>query len=101
MLTPEQIENLPPDTKKEYIVPFRHKDCICLESEHLNKLTSKADIYVLGKKRFVNFYHHKTYDADLVSYFQNNQMLQLEECDTTAHDWYNKWYYNETNVNER
>ena len=88
------------DTDKEYIVPYRHKDCICLESEHLNRLTSKADIYVLGKKRFVNFYHHKTYDADLVSYFQNNKMLQLEDCDTTAHDWYNKWYYNETNVND-
>ena len=88
------------DTKKEYIVPFHHKDCICLESEHLNRFTSKADIYVLGKKRFVNFYHHKTFDADLVEYFQSNQMLQLEDCDTSAHDWYNKWYYNETNVND-
>ena len=88
------------DTKKEYIVPYRHKDCICLESERLNDLTSKASIFVLGKKRFVNFYHHKTYDADLVKYFQDNQMLQLEDCDTTAHDWYNKWYYNETNVND-
>ena len=27
-------------------------------------------------------------------------MLQLEDTDTTAHDWYNKWYYNETNVND-
>jgi DNA polymerase I-like protein with 3'-5' exonuclease and polymerase domains len=27
-------------------------------------------------------------------------MLQLEDCDTIAHDWYNKWYYNETNVND-
>ena len=88
------------DTKKEYIVPFHHKDCVCLESEHLNRFTSKADIYILGKKRFVNFYHHKTYDADLVEYFQSNSMLQLEDCDTTAHDWYNKWYYNETNVND-
>ena len=88
------------DTKKEYIVPYRHKDCICLESEHLNNLTSKADIYILGKKRFVNFYHHKTYDADLVEYFQSNKMLQMEDTDTNAHDWYNKWYYNETNVND-
>ena len=88
------------DTKKEYIVPFRHKDCICLESERLNEFTSQADIYVLGKKRFVNFYHHKVYDADLVEYFQSNKMLQLEDCDTNAHDWYNKWYYNETNVND-
>ena len=88
------------NTKKEYIVPFHHKDCVCLESEHLNRFTSKADIYVLGKKRFVNFYHHKTYDADLVEYFQSNQMLQLEDTDTNAHDWFNKWYYNETNVND-
>ena len=88
------------DTKKEYIVPFRHKDCLCLESERLNDLTSNANIYVLGKKRFVNFYHHTTYDADLVEYFQSNKMLQLEDTDTNAHDWYNKWYYNETNVND-
>ena len=88
------------DTKKEYIVPYRHMDCLCLESDHLNNLTSNANIFVLGKKRFINFYHHNTYDADLVEYFQSNKMLQLEDTDTNAHDWYNKWYYNETNVND-
>ena len=32
----------------EYIVPFEHKDCIGLEIERLNELTSECDIYVLS-----------------------------------------------------
>ena len=33
------------DTKKEYIVPYRHMDCLCLESKRLNDLTSRANMY--------------------------------------------------------
>ena len=66
------------DTKKEYIVPFRHKDCYNLNIELLNNLTSPNDIYVLAKKRFTNFSSLKCYDADMVAWWQTHKMLPLD-----------------------
>ena len=83
----------------EYIVPFNHTDCITLEIERLNELTSPCDIYVLAKKRFANFYAGKCYDADLMAWWQTNQMLPLNETNTAAHDIWNRWWHNETDTN--
>lgn len=88
------------DSDDAYIVPFNHKDCICLESERLQELVSGQDIYVLNKKRFTHFYSNEVYDADLVSYWQTNLSLDLEDTDTQAHSWFAKWYHNETNIND-
>jgi hypothetical protein len=84
----------------EYIVPFEHKDCIGLEIERLNELTSECDIYVLSKKRFAKFYSGKCYDADLMHWWHANQMLALNETNTAAHDIWNRWWHNETNTND-
>jgi hypothetical protein len=88
------------DSDDAYIVPFNHKDCICLEIERLRELTSPHDIYVLNKKRFIHFYSNEVYDADLVSYWQTNLSLDLEDTETPAHAWFAKWYHNETNIND-
>ena len=88
------------DIDDAYIIPFNHKDCICLESERLQELVSGQDIYVLSKKRFVHFYPNEVYDADLVCYWQRNLPMDLEDTETTAHAWFAKWYHNETNIND-
>ena len=88
------------DTEVEYIISFHHKDCISLNTERLQQATSHADIYILGKKQFLSFYSFDTYDANLVEYFQSNNTLQLDDTDTPAHDFFNKKFYNETNVND-
>jgi len=84
----------------EYIVSFRHTDCISLERERLQELISPCDIYVLAKKRFGKFYSGKCYDADLMSWWQTHKMLPLNETNTTAHDIWNRWWHNETNTND-
>ena len=68
--------------------------------ELINNLTSKADIYILAKKRFANFCSLKCYDADMVSWWQNHKMLQLDETNTSAHDIWNRWWHNETNTHD-
>ncbi len=88
------------DTGDQWIIPFNHKDCICLEYEHLQELRSTYKIYVLNKKRFLHFFSNTVYDADLVCYWQTNQPLDLEDIDTMAHNCFAKWYYNETNIND-
>tara|TARA_Y100000593_G_scaffold68243_1_gene125449 strand:+ start:5861 stop:7207 length:1347 start_codon:yes stop_codon:yes gene_type:complete len=85
---------------KQYILPFRHKDCFNLNIEHLNGLTSQGDIYVLAKKRFSQFSSIKCYDADMVGWWQNHKMLPLDETNTTAHDAWNRWWHNETNTHD-
>ena len=84
----------------DYILPFNHKDCFNLNIEHLNDLTSRHDIYVLAKKRFAHFYANNCYDADMVAWWQNHKMLPLDETNTSAHDMWNRWWYNETNTHD-
>lgn len=82
----------------DYIIPFTHRDCLCLEIERLLDLTSQHDIYILAKKRFTNFWPHKGYDADLMCWWQNHKMLPLDDVNTSTHDVWNKWWHNETNI---
>ena len=88
------------DSNLDYIVPFRHFDCINLDIEHIQELTSQHDIYILAKKRFMHYYSNSCYDADMVAWWQTHKMLPLDETNTTTHDVWNKWWFNETNAND-
>ena len=83
----------------DYILPFQHFDCINLDIEHIQELTSQHDIFILAKKRFMNYYANSCYDADMVAWWQTHKMLPLDETNTTTHDIWNKWWFNETNAN--
>ena len=85
---------------KQFIIPFRHKDCFNLNIELLNSLTSPNDIYVLAKKRFAKYSSIKCYDADMVYWWQNHKMLPLDETNTSAHDIWNRWWHSETNTHD-
>jgi hypothetical protein len=85
---------------KEFIFPARHYDCLSLDIEHVQHLTSQADIYILAKKRFKKFYPHRCYDADLMAWWQTGAMLPLNETNTAAHDIWNRWWHNETDIND-
>ena len=82
----------------DYIIPFHHMDCLNLNIERLQDLTSPHDIFVLAKKRFVNFTGIKCYDADMVEWWQTHRMLPLNETNTVTHDVWNRWWHNETNT---
>jgi len=82
----------------DYVIPFHHMDCLNLNTERLQDLTSHHDIYVLAKKRFVNFTSIKCYDADMVEWWQTHRMLPLNETNTVTHDIWSRWWHNETNT---
>ena len=84
----------------DYILPFHHNDCINLNIDLLNDLTSPNDIYVLAKKRFAHFYADNCYDADMVAWWQTHKMLPLDETNTSAHDVWSRWWHNETNTHD-
>ena len=88
------------DTQLEYILPFYHKECVNLPMDYLKGIATEDDIFVLGKKHFIHFYNKTVYDADLVAWFQTGKGLQLEDTETATHSFFNKMYYNETNVND-
>lgn len=85
---------------EDFILPIRHYDCLSLDIEHVQHLTSQADIFVLAKKRFKKFYAGKCYDADMVAWWQTHSMLPLNDTNTIAHDVWNRWWHNETDIND-
>jgi len=85
---------------EEFIFSARHYDCLSQDIEHIQQLTSQANIFVLAKKRFKKFYQHKCYDADLMAWWQTGAMLPLNETNTNAHDVWNRWWHNETDTND-
>lgn len=86
--------------QRDYIVSFRHTDCISLQIERLTELQSSHDIFVLAKKRFCNFYSNRCIDADLVAWWQTHRPLPLDDTNTSAHESWNRWWYNETNTHD-
>jgi len=86
--------------QRDYIVSFRHTDCISLQIERLTELQSSHDIFVLAKKRFCNFYSNRCIDADFVAWWQTHRPLPLDDTNTSAHESWNRWWYNETNTHD-
>ena len=88
------------DMDYEYIISFSHTDCIGIQRQRLQELASNHRPFVLSKKRFAKFYSHACYDADLFHWWHTNQMLPLNETNTSAHDMWSRWWHNETNTND-
>ena len=88
------------DMDSEYIISFSHIDCIGIQRQRLQELASNHRPFVLSKKRFAKFYSHACYDADLFHWWHTNQMLPLNETNTSAHDMWSRWWHNETNTND-
>ena len=82
----------------EYLLPFQHKDCVSLQIQRLSDLTSRHDIYVLAKKRFGNYWPGKCYDADIMEWWKSHKMLSLDDTNTSAHEIWQRWWHNETNI---
>lgn len=85
---------------RDFIISFRHMDCISHQRERIHELVSDHDIFVLAKKRFCYFYPYSCIDADMVAWWQTHKMLPLDDTNTAAHEAWNRWWYNETNTND-
>ncbi len=89
------------NSRTESVIVFNHH-------ESLSKLTisdvvfdSSCNVYVFDKKRLLYFVQcSKFIDIDLISYFQDNIPIDISEINTSAHDFYERLYFEYNDINE-
>lgn len=89
------------DTAEEFILPINHSEANNLKE--LPDFTNKNRVFVLNKKELsMHIPSNNFYDADLIMYFQNNKVLELEDTDTNAHGFLEREFYQHQtpNVND-
>ena len=85
----------------EYILPFRHTDAINLNPEkYMDIMWSRQNKYTYDKKKLLHFFDWKNvYDVQINHYLKTNQPLETDDISTNAHEYFNRKYYNNPNVN--
>ena len=85
----------------EYILPFRHTDAINLNPEkYMDIIWSRQNKYTYDKKKLLHFFDWKNvYDVQINHYLKTNQPLEIDDISTNAHEYFNRKYYNNPNVN--
>jgi hypothetical protein len=84
----------------DYVVGFNHKECISLEIKRVKEIRTSGKIFVYNKKAFVNTFSKQVIDLDLVYWFQYNTPIPTEDCDTTVHDTFQRWYHSVPYLND-
>ena len=77
----------------DYVIGFNHKECISQELQRIKEIRTSGKIFVYNKKAFLNTFSKQVIDLDLVYWFQYNTPIPTEDCDTTVHDTYQRWYH--------
>ena len=85
----------------EYILPFRHTDAINLNPEkYMDIMWSRQNKYTYDKKKLLHFFDWKNvYDVQINHYLKTNQPLETDDISTNAHEYFNRKYYKNPNVN--
>ena len=85
----------------EYILPFRHTDAINLNPEkYMDIIWSRQNKYTYDKKKLLHFFDWKNvYDVQINHYLKTNQPLEIDDISTNAHEYFNRKYYKNPNVN--
>ena len=84
----------------DYVIGFNHKECISLEIKRVKEIRTSGKIFVYNKKAFVNTFSKQVIDLDLVYWFQYNNPIPTEDCDTTVHDTFQRWYHSVPYLND-
>jgi hypothetical protein len=85
---------------KEFILPFNHSETINLDIKNLYKMSSKHKLYTYDRKRLNHFVKlNNVMDVNLIHYMNISNPLDLEQIDTTAHNFLNMRYYKKENIN--
>jgi hypothetical protein len=87
-------------TTNEYVISLNHKECICLQTQHIQQIRTTGNIFVYNKKAFVNTFAKHVIDLDLVYWFQYNTSIPTEDCDTIVHDTFQRWYHTVPYLND-
>ena len=81
----------------EFVLPFNHGETLNIEIPNLESDTKK---YTYDRKK-LNHYIKLTnvIDVNLMNYMNTGHPLDLEQIDTTAHNFLNMRYYKKENIN--
>ena len=85
---------------KEFMLPFNHSETINIDVKNLYKMSSKHKLYTYDRKRLNHFVNiNNVIDVNLLHYMSTGHPLDLEQLDTTAHNFLNMRYYKKENIN--
>ena len=86
---------------KECIVSFNHSEALSIKESLLSDLLcSSKECFVLNLKYLLSkITCDHIYDAHMVIYFLTNKSIDIEEFDTSVHDYFNQKYSNLKNLN--
>ena len=104
----EQDSNLHPQKSKlsllyintfddEYVLPINHNECLNID---LPNLKTKNKVYTLDRKKLLHFLDlDNVIDVSMMSYMRTGKVLELDNLNTTAHDFLNMKFYKKKNIN--
>jgi hypothetical protein len=85
---------------KEFMLPLNHSETININIKNLYKMGSKYKMYTYDRKKLNHFVKlSNVIDVNLLHYMSTGNPLDLEQLDTTAHNFLNMRYYKKENIN--
>ena len=85
---------------KEFMLPLNHSETINIDIKNLYKMGSKYKMYTYDRKKLNHFVKlSNVIDVNLLHYMSTGHPLDLEQLDTTAHNFLNMRYYKKENIN--
>ena len=85
---------------KEFMLPLNHSETININIKNLYKMGSKHKMYTYDRKKLNHFVKlSNVIDVNLLHYMSTGNPLDLEQLDTTAHNFLNMRYYKKENIN--
>ena len=85
---------------KEFMLPINHSETININIKNLYKMGSKYKMYTYDRKKLNHFVKlSNVIDVNLLHYMSTGHPLDLEQLDTTAHNFLNMRYYKKENIN--
>lgn len=86
---------------KECIISFNHSEALSIKEDLLSDLLcSTKECFVLNFKYLLSkFTCSNIYDANMLVYFLTNKSIDIDEFDTSVHDYFNQKYSNLKNLN--
>jgi hypothetical protein len=85
---------------KEFMLPINHSETININIKNLYKMGSKHKMYTYDRKKLNHFVKlNNVIDVNLLHYMSTGHPLDLEQLDTTAHNFLNMRYYKKENIN--
>jgi len=88
------------DDTKEYILPFRHSDCLNLDLKYINKIRTSKNVYTYDKKVLLHFLKwDNVFDLQMIHYLRKNDPLLIDEITTNSHQHFYTYFRKFDNIN--